>query len=466
MDASTSALDTAAAIRAREVSPLEVLDATLARIDERNPALNAVIWRDDEAARAEARALGERIARGEEVGPFAGVPLPIKELAAVAGQPITHGSWGAPDGPAAETDPPVAKLAAAGFVLCGRTNSPEFGSVSITENDRFGITRNPWDPSKTPGGSSGGAAAAVASGMVPVAHASDGGGSIRIPASCCGLVGHKPSRNLVPDIVPLWSGLSTEGAVTRTVADAAAVLDVMSGPDPYAWWDQPRPGRPFLDEVGVDPGRLRVAVNTSSALGVEVAPEAVAAVEQTAAVLESLGHHVVRLDQDVFDPSGLGAFLTLLNGSMCGYPAMDWDKVEPHNKVSRQAALATNAAEFNEALMQLQLLSRALLQRFDEEFDLLLTPTMAIEPPEAGLLAQVHADPEAPILEIVCMAAFTAVFNISGQPAVSLPVHVSGSGLPIGVQLVASPMRDALLFRVAAQLEAAAPWADRFPFLG
>jgi len=466
MDASTSAIATAAAIRAKEISPLEVLEATLARIDDKNPELNAIIWRNDDEARAAARALGDRIARGETTPPFAGVPIPIKDLAAAAGQPITHGSWGAPDGLAAESELPVACLANAGFVLTGRTNSPEFGSVSITENDRFGITRNPWDPTKTPGGSSGGAAAVVASGMFPVAHASDGGGSIRIPASCCGLVGHKPSRGLVSDSVPLWSGLSTEGAVTRTVADAAAVLDVMSGTDPYAWWSQPRPERSFLDEVGADPGRLRIAINTTSAMGLEIAPEALVAVERAGALLESLGHHITRLEEDVFAPEGLGAFLTLMDGGLAGYPDMDWDRVEPHNKASRQAALATSSVDFNEALMQLQVLSRNLYRRFDEEFDLLLTPTMAIEPPETGLLSQVHASPDAPILEIIGMAAFTAVFNISGQPAVSLPLHVSPSGLPVGIQLVAGPFRDAQLVRVAAQLEAAAPWADRYPFLG
>ena len=213
-----------------------------------------------------------------------------------------------------------------------------------------------------------------------------------------------------------------------------------------------------------DPGRLRIAINTTSALGLEVAPEALAAVEGTADLLASLGHDVVRIDQDVFDPSGLGDFLTLLNGSMCGYPGMDWDRVEPHNRAARQAALGTTSAEFNEALMALQVLSRALVARFGTEFDVLCTPTMAIEPPEVGLLAQVHAEPEVPLLEVISMAAFTAVFNISGQPAVSLPLHVAASGLPVGVQLVAGLYRDDLLFRVAAQLEAAAPWADRYPF--
>ncbi|HEX7443676.1 MAG TPA: amidase, partial [Acidimicrobiales bacterium] len=295
MDEHASAIDTATAIRTKEVSPLEVLEATLARVDARNPELNAVIWRNDDEARAAARALGERIAAGDtELAPFAGVPLPIKDLLPVAGQPVTFGSLGAPDGPAEHSELVATAFVDAGFILCGRTNTPEFGSITVTENTRFGATRNPWDTGYTSGGSSGGAGSAVASGMFPAANASDGGGSIRIPASCCGLVGHKPSRGRVADTVPLWSGLATEGVLTRTVADAAAILDVISNPDPLAWWSPPTKERPFAEEVGADPGRLRVAVNTVSALGVETAPEALAAVDHAAGLLESLGHHVVR----------------------------------------------------------------------------------------------------------------------------------------------------------------------------
>ena len=464
MDEHASAIDTAAAIANREVSPLEVLDACLARVDARNPELNAVIWRNDEAARDEARALGERIAGGaDDLPPFAGVPLPIKDLAAVAGQPCTYGSNGSPDAPAATNDLVVQAFIDAGFILTGRTNTPEFGSVSITENLRFGATRNPWDPGYTPGGSSGGAAAAVASGMFPAAHASDGGGSIRIPASCCGLVGLKPSRGRVADTVPYWSGLSTEGVVTRTVADTAAILDCISAPDPLAWWSPPTKERPFIDEVGADPGRLRVAVNTVSAMGVEVAPEALAAVDRTTKLLESLGHEVVYLDADLFDPAGLGAFLNLMNSGLADYPELDPDRIEPHNRASLQAGLDLDSLAFSRSLMDLQRLTRGLLARFDDEFDLLVTPTMAIEPPPVGLLAQVHAEPDFPPMDIVAMAAFTALFNITGQPAVSLPLHVSASGLPIGVQIVAGAFRDGQLIRVASQIEEAAPWVDRFP---
>ena len=462
MDEHVSAIDTAAAIANREVSPLEVLDACLARVDARNPELNAVIWRNDEAARAEARALGERIAGGaDDLPPFAGVPLPIKDLAAVAGQPCTYGSNGSPDGPAAANELVVQAFIDAGFILTGRTNTPEFGSVSITENLRFGATRNPWNPGHTPGGSSGGAASAVASGMFPAAHASDGGGSIRIPASCCGLVGLKPSRGRVADTVPSWSGLSTEGVVTRTVADTAAILDCISAPDPLAWWSPPTKERPFIDEVGADPGRLRVAVNTVSAMGVEVAPEALAAVDRTTKLLESLGHEVVYLDADLFDPAGLGAFLNLMNSGLADYPELDPDRIEPHNRASLQAGLDLDSLAFSRSLMDLQRLTRGLLARFDDEFDLLVTPTMAIEPPPVGLLAQVHAEPDFPPMDIVAMAAFTALFNITGQPAVSLPLHVSASGLPIGVQIVAGAFRDGQLIRVASQIEEAAPWAHR-----
>ena len=462
MDEHASAIDTAAAIANREVSPLEVLDACLARVDARNPELNAVIWRNDEAARAEARALGERIAGGaDDLPPFAGVPLPIKDLAAVAGQPCTYGSNGSPDGPAAANELVVQAFIDAGFILTGRTNTPEFGSVSITENLRFGATRNPWNPGHTPGGSSGGAASAVASGMFPAAHASDGGGSIRIPASCCGLVGLKPSRGRVADTVPYWSGLSTEGVVTRTVADTAAILDCISAPDPLAWWSPPTKERPFIDEVGADPGRLRVVVNTVSAMGVEVAPEALAAVDRTTKLLESLGHEVVYLDADLFDPAGLGAFLNLMNSGLADYPELDPDRIEPHNRASLQAGLDLDSLAFSRSLMDLQRLTRGLLARFDDEFDLLVTPTMAIEPPPVGLLAQVHAEPDFPPMDIVAMAAFTALFNITGQPAVSLPLHVSASGLPIGVQIVAGAFRDGQLIRVASQIEEAAPWAHR-----
>jgi len=464
MDQFASALDTAAAIRSKEVSPLEVLDATLSRIDRDNPELNAVIWRNDSVARAEAEALGERIAAGaDDLPPFAGVPIPIKDLTAVEGQPLTYGSRGAPDGVSDHSDLVIGAFRQAGFILTGRTNTPEFGSITVTENLRYGATRNPWNPDHTSGGSSGGAATSVASGMFSVAHATDGGGSIRIPSSCCGLVGLKPSRGRVPSLIPGWQGMSTSGALCRTVADAAALLDVMSAQDRGAWWIAPAPDVPFADEPGKDPGRLRVALNTVSALGLPVSDEAVAAVEATGKLLEQAGHTVDRLDADVFNAESLAPFLYVVTAGLAENPGIDWEKVEPNNRAGYAAAQGVDSVTFTAALVELRRLTRQIVARWDHEFDLLVTPTMAIEPPPVGVLAAVHESPEMPPLEVMSMAAFTAAFNITGQPAISLPLHTAASGLPVGVQLVAGPWEDGLLLRVASQLEAAAPWSDRHP---
>ena len=370
---------------------------------------------------------------------------------------------GAPTGVSPVSEPVADAFVAAGFILTGRTNTPEFGSITVTENSLFGVTRNPWNPNHTSGGSSGGAGSAVAAGMFPVAHAGDGGGSIRIPASCCGLVGLKPSRGRVASTVPGWQGMVTEGALSRTVADSAAVLDVISAPDPFGWSNAPRPARPFADEVGADPGRLRVALCTVSALGLPVADEAIAAVEHTGRLLEAAGHQVSTLDADVFDPEGLGPFLHVVNAGLAETDGIDWERVEPHNRAAHAAAGEVDSLTFVRSLGQLQRMSRKIVERFDTEFDLLVTPTMSIEPPEVGLLDAVHAGAGAPVIEVVAMAAFTAIFNITGQPAISLPLHVATSGLPVGVQIVAGSWREAQLVRVASFLERADPWSGRHP---
>src|SRR5437763_7142455 len=276
------ALDLAAALRAREISSVELLEACLAEVDRLNQSLNAVVWRDDEAARAEARAADERLAAGEEA-PFLGVPIPIKDLTEVHGQPVTYGSRGRSMEPwQGPSELVVDAFRDAGFVLACRTNTPEFGHITATENLRWGITRNPWDTSRTPGGSSGGAAAATASGMFPLAHANDGGGSIRIPASCCGLVGLKPARARVPRAWTSWQGAVVEGVVTRTVSDTAAALDVIAGPDPYAWNNAPAGSRPFLDEVGAEGPKLRVGLMDHGPNGMPIDPEAAEAARRLA----------------------------------------------------------------------------------------------------------------------------------------------------------------------------------------
>jgi amidase len=465
IDQFSSALAGAAAVRDRKVSPLELVDAALERVDRLNPALNAVIWRNDDEARAEARKLGDDIANGHaDLPPFAGVPIPIKDLTAVHGWPVTYGSYGAPEGVSDEGEIVTEALKKAGFILCGRTNTPEFGPLTVTENTRYGITRNPWDTNYSPGGSSGGAGASVASGMFAVAHANDGGGSIRIPASCCGLVGLKPARGRVPSHVPGWQGMSIEGAVTRTVADTAAILDCISGPDPHAWSNAPAPVIPFSQVVGTDPGSLRIALLVTSGLGMPIEPEPMAGLERAGALFEQLGHKVFTIDTDVFAADAIQPFLDVVNTGFAEYEGIDWEKVEPHNKASYASAMAADSLTPIRALGQLQRLTRQVVSRWGQEFDLLVTPTMSIEPPVAGsVLAEMHANPNAPSLTVVAMVAFTAVYNITGQPAISLPLHWSAAGLPIGVQIVAGPWQEALLLQVASQLEEAAPWSGRRP---
>lgn len=466
VDPFPTALGLAAQLRSGELTALEALETCLDRIDRMNPALNAVIWRDDEAARADAKAVGERLRAGEDAGPFAGVPALVKDLTLARGQPATFGSHGAPAGPAEEDELVVAAMRRAGFVLCGRSNAPEFGPLPVTENARYGITRNPWDTSRSPGGSSGGSAAAVAAGMVPVAHANDGGGSIRIPASCCGLVGLKPSRWRVPSVAPGWLGMSVEGMVCHSVADAAAVLDALSVPDRTVWEQAPAPDRPFASEVGADPGRLRIALLTTSALGVEVQPPCRAAVEDAGSALEELGHSVELLDHDVLDPAAVGPFLNVINSSYAGYEGVDWDKVEPHNQAWREAGAAVDALTFVHSVNELRRATRPIVARWGRDFDLLVTPTIPIEPPLAGeVLAEAHASPGAPPLAAFVMVAFTAAYNLTGQPALSLPLSHAPSGLPIGVQLVGAPWDEATILRVGAQLEEATPWRDRHPVL-
>ncbi len=462
-----SALEVADAIRRREVSPTEVLDLYLARIDRIDPDLGAVVLRDDERARADARSAEERLLEGGDLPPFLGVPIPIKDLDDVAGWPTTYGSRATPSGPAAEDSLVVRRLRDAGFVLLGKTATPEFGTISFTESERFGPTRNPWDTSRTPGGSSGGAGAAVAAGLAPVAHASDGGGSIRIPASCNGLVGLKPARNRVTGVVEELASASTSGVVSRTVADTAALLDVLSAADPGAWNHAPPPSRPYLGEVGADPGALRVRVSTSNPLGLPVEPDVEAALEVAAGILASLGHHV-EMGPPSWPDAGefLVGFLTVWSTISAGVPIVDESLLEAHNRVERERARATDAITYVESVAALQRASREFTAQFGRDLDVLVTPTMAVLPPTVGSVwAGGSEDPAAPITNCTPMATFTALHNVTGQPAISLPIHRTAAGLPVGVQFAAGPWRDDLLIRLASQIEAATPWAEHWPDL-
>ena len=464
MTMKTSALELAASIRNGEATATEALEEHLARIDELNGELNAVCHRDDERARADAAAVDAAIAAGrtDAMGPFAGVPMLIKDLNDVEGWPTTLGSRASTDRPAPADHPPVGRLRRAGFVFSGKTTTPEFGSISVTESQRLGATRNPWNTDHTPGGSSGGAGAAVASGMLAAAHASDGGGSIRIPASCNGLVGLKPSRHRISSAPTKMISASTQGILTRNVADQAAIVDVMAEVDPDAWECAPPLQRPLAEEVSMDPGRLRIRVSVDNALGIEPAPACVEAVEKVAAELVGLGHEVEHGGVTWPDAADfMGGFLTVWSTISSGYELTDTELLEPHNQMNVAAARATDAIAYSESVMMLQRASRGFTPQFGRDFDLLLTPTMAIEPPPVGWIWEgSDDDPSAPMLNASPMAAYTAVFNVTGQPAISLPAHVSDAGLPVGVQLAGRLFDEATLIRVASQLEAAIGWAD------
>jgi amidase len=460
---SSSALELADGLRRREISAVELLDACLTAVDERNPELNAVIWRNDDDARAAAEEADRRLAAGEDA-PFLGVPIPIKDLTPVAGWPVSFGSRGGPAGVSEESELVVDALARAGFVLCARTNTPEFGVVTVAENLRYGISRNPWDTERSPGGSSGGAAASVAGGMFPIAHANDGGGSIRIPASYCALVGFKPSRGRVPRLAQSWLGAVVEGVVARTVADSAVVLDAIAGFDPLAWYNAPAPARAFAQEAATAPGSLRIGLMAQAPLGMPTDESCVEAARETAALLEELGHSVEEVEVPTISEEMVPPFIALTQGGLAEYEGVDWSKVEPHIAHQRRASHELGADEYVLAARTLELLSRREVARWGRDFDMLLTPTSAILPPQAGAVLEAqHAAPDQPVLDVVASVAFTAFGNVSGLPAVSLPLHWTDAEVPVGVQLTAGPWQDAALISLAAQLEEARPWAERRP---
>ena len=469
MDAFASALDIAAAIKAKEVSPLEVADLYLARIDRLEGNLNAFAHQDPDRVRRAASDATDAVAHAgdtAELAPFHGVPMPIKDLNPVAGWPCTYGSRGGSTDPQALSDPLVERFVAAGFVLLGMTNTPEFGTISYTESDAHGITRNPWDPARTPGGSSGGSAAAVAAGMAPIAHASDGGGSIRIPASCCGLVGHKPSRGRVPNELFPLEGFVAEHVVARTVADSAAALDVGAVIDPLVFVSAPQPPKSYAELMRDAPPRLRVGYTTTPAIDLPVDPACVAAVEEACRALEAAGHDVFEATPTVPDTDSLlAAFTTLWNTGSVWSPIDRPDEMEPLNAALAAAARGVDSLAFAASVRQTQQLARMVLAGFGRDHDVLVTPTMACLPPEVGSWrAGTDADPVMGLLNCTPMAAFTAIWNVCGLPATSVPTHHDApTALPVGVQVVAPAWRDDLSLQVAAQLEEALPWRHRRP---
>jgi amidase len=455
-------------VRTRAVTPKELLDAAVACIEARNLAVNAVVNRMYDRAEA-------AIAAGLPPGPFTGVPYVLKDLGVYyAGTVTSAGSAFFRDAVADHDSEIVARMKRAGLVILGKTNTSEFGLSPSAEPKLFGPTRNPWNPEFTAGGSSGGAAAAVASGMLPVAHGTDGGGSIRIPASCCGLFGLKPTRArtpMGPDLGENWSGSSVGHAVTRSVRDSAALLDATAGPDVGDPYWAPPPRGSYLAEVGADPGRLRIAVATRPWSGHPVDPECLEAVAKAAKLCEDLGHHLEEaspfIDEElhgqarrIIRAANTRASLEARGKALGREPRAD--DVETITWMTAEIARGLTAADYAWAIRAAHQIGRV-VGRFFTRYDVLLTPTMCHPPPKLGLLSMSGQDPDVYWKAHPRAVAFTAVFNTAGNPAMSVPLHWSDDGLPIGVQFAAPFGEEATLFRLAAQLEAARPWAERRP---
>jgi len=458
-----------------EITPLELTEAAIARIEAANPALNAVIHKSFD------KALDAAQSPDLPDGPFTGVPMLLKDLWAAnsAGDPNCLGTRGLRRTPFIHSaDSNIVSLyRQAGFVIAGRTNTPEFGLMPTTEPLAFGPTRNPWNTDYGAGGSSGGAAAAVAAGMVPAAHASDGGGSIRIPAAMCGLVGLKPSRGRVTmDATINASGFSVQHVVCRTVRDSAAILDVSAKNFPDDNFTLPPSEQPFSKAVGSDPGSLRIGLlDTSPRPVVELHPQCAEAARKTAGLLEELGHKVeLAGPQELVTDEATVAFGILWStgaavdmavlSERLGREVTEED-VEPATWRMAQQGADLSEQDVQFAQDTLAQYSQNCLSWWDSGFDLLLTPTTALPPPRIGDLAALHEDPFQGLPKAIPYATFTAPFNITGQPAISLPMHFTPEGLPVGAQLVDNLGREDLLLAVAAQLEYAAPWSGQTPSL-
>jgi amidase len=450
MDPFASALEQAAAVRRREVSARELADSYLERIERLGPRLNAFFVTTPDLARGQADAVDAGAG-----GPLAGAATSVKDLSSMAGYPMTFGSRAFEDNVGQVDSFVVSRIKAAGSPILGRTTTPEFGSRPVTEFGLHGTTRNPWSLDHTPGGSSGGAASALAAGLCAWSHGTDGGGSVRIPASCCGLVGLKPSRGRIspgPLVGEGWAGLSTQGVLARTVDDAAAALDALAGHlpgDPY--WAEPEGS--YLRDRPL-PGRLRIGFQATTDCPVH--PELQELVRRVARALEGLGHAVEEGGPDT--TPFRAAMNVIVAAGTATYAVTDTSVLDPLNARLIAASRELTAADYVEAVNTIRNHSRAVVSFWDDH-DLLVTPTLTQPPYPIGAFA----DPETAMARALEWITFTQPYNATGQPAISLPVGVSAAGLPLGVQLVGPPRGELLLLAAAAQLEEAMPWRDRRP---
>jgi amidase len=476
-------------IRTKQISPLELCEEAIRRIEQVNPKLNAVICRMYDLAR---KAAAEPLPGG----PLAGVPFLLKDLLdAYAGVPMTSGSKACRDFVPDQDSELVHRYKQSGLVTLGKTNTPEFGLVAYTEPELFGATRNPWNPEHTPGGSSGGSAAAVASGMVPMASGGDGGGSLRIPAACCGLFGLKPTRGRTPTgpyFGEIWQGAVVEHVITRTVRDSAVMLDAVCSPDAGAPYIIQAPARPYLEEIQRPPARLRIAFDCQSPLGTPVHSEYIQAVADTARLLERLGHYVEEARPQIDGVALAKSYICMC----CVEVAAEIDlmesflkkKVKPSDMEPMTWTVGligrtVSAVSFAKAKSEWGQASR-IMGRFHENYDVYLTPTLAQPPVRIGelrpkpnelaalkvvnglhlaRLLTLSGLPDKLALESLAKTPFTQLANLTGQPAMSVPLHWTSDGLPCGMHFMAGFGEEATLLRLAAQLEMEKPWRSRRP---
>jgi amidase/6-aminohexanoate-cyclic-dimer hydrolase len=462
------AIGLAELIAKKQITPAELLSAVRQRVETINPKLNAFCYLFFDKAE-------EQIKNGLGNGPFSGVPFALKDIGQYLKGTITSSGARVWKNQVADYDSTlVTRYKQAGLVIFGKTASPEFGLTTTTESVLFGQTRNPWNLERTSGGSSGGSSSAVAGRILPMAHASDGGGSIRIPASCCGLFGLKPTRGRVPmgpGQFESWNGLSAHHALTISVRDSAALLDVSSGVELGSPYYPPPQQRPFLKEIGVDPGKLRIALIADSPAGTPVDPECRNAATEAAKLCESLGHKVDEAKWPIDNAMMRGAFLTVVNVSVAkalddgakplGRAVTDKD-VEPVTWAMAQQGLNVSSVAYSRAIGTLHQIG-LMMAKFQQTYDLILNPTLGKPPVPLGALSLTPKDMATFTKEITEFSPFTAVYNVTGQPSMSVPLHWTPDGLPVGVMFSARFGDEAMLFKLASQLEKARPWAERRP---
>ncbi len=455
------ALEQARLVKEKQLSAVELTELYLARIERLNPVLNAFITVTADHALEGARAADAKLG-DDNLPPFHGLPIGIKDLSATAGIRTTYGTATRSENVPDADDEIVTRIKRAGFSIIGKTNTPEFGLLNITEPPAYGPCRNPWDTDRSPGGSSGGSASALAAGLTPIGHGSDAGGSIRVPSSVCGLFGIKPSRGRVsgaphPQAL-VWQG----GPIARTVADAAAFLDAISGYSTGDMWWAPPPERPFVEEAGRDPGRLRIAFTTKPTVeGVPVAPGNQRVAEETATLLAELGHNVEEASPK-WDPERLTRGPLIFAAELAARPDLPaLDTLDPFVRALAEFGALISTSDYIRAIDETHRMVRELVAFFDD-YDILLTPTVASPPPKIGELSGFANMIEAmPVL--IGFTPFTDAWNMTGQPAASLPMGMDEHGLPVGAQIVGRPADEATLIRLSAQIEQARPWADRRP---